>query len=412
MTLPSNPQDAYVWVWLPRTTEPVVAGNLRTTGGQHQFIYGDSYLARDNKISLYTPELPLVTGWQGPLEGLTIASCLRDAGPDSWGQRVVRNRLGGEPSQIDYFLHSGSNRIGALDFQTSPETYVPRNYEASLEELLGAADDLEAGVELSAALEEALTLGSSLGGARPKVTLERANEEWIAKFSSKNDTTPVVKSEALALELARRRRLRVPDSKLVRVGDRDVLLVRRFDRPGDSTRRMVVSGLTMLGLDENFGRYATYPDLLEVLRRSSSKADVGRELFERIVFNVAIGNTDDHARNHAAFWDGTHLDLTPAYDLEPKVRSGGEATQSMAIGKTTEREDKLSSFRLCLDSARIYGLAEHEARDVIDQTIQLVEDEFDDAARSVGLTAAERDQLWESAILNPFSREGYGNRSR
>ena len=72
----------------------------------------------------------------------------------------------------------------------------------------------------------------------------------------------------------------------------------------------------------------------------------------------------------------------------------------------------MSSFRLCLDSSRIYGLAEPEARDVIDQTIQLVEDEFEDAARSVGLTAAERNQLWESAILNPFSRERYGNRSR
>jgi serine/threonine-protein kinase HipA len=211
-------------------------------------------------------------------------------------------------------------------------------------------------------------LGSSLG-ARPKVAPQRGNKEWIAKFFSKNDTTPVVKSEALALELARRRGLRVPDSELVRVGYRDVVLVRRFDRPGDSSRRVVISGLTMLGLDEDVGRYATYPDLLEVLRRSSSKADVGRELFERIVFNVAIGNTDDHARNHAAFWDGTHLDPTPACDLEPKIRGAGAATQSMAIGTTTRREDTLSTVRLCLDSARIYGLAEPEVRDVIDRTI-------------------------------------------
>ncbi|MFD4785434.1 HipA domain-containing protein [Rhodococcus qingshengii] len=86
--------------------------------------------------------------------------------------------------------------------------------------------------------------------------------------------------------------------------ENDVLVVERFDRPAGGGKRIIVSTLTMLGLDEMEGRYATYPDLLDVLRRTGTDPSIGRRLFQRIAFNIAVGNNDDHARNHAAFWDG------------------------------------------------------------------------------------------------------------
>ena len=120
--------EAYVWVWLPDATQPVVAGLLSKQGQQLVFNYGRSYLARPDAIALYTPELPLQSGSIPLIPGLSMPSCLRDASPDAWGRRVLINRKlgmkGAETSEFEldeltYLLESGSDRIGALDFQLS-----------------------------------------------------------------------------------------------------------------------------------------------------------------------------------------------------------------------------------------------------------------------------------------------------
>ena len=144
----------------------------------------------------------------------------------------------------------------------------------------------------------------------------------IAKFSALTDTYPVMKAEAVAMDLARCVGLEVASTELVEVGNRDVLLVDRFDRSNDGGRRSFVSTLTILGLSEMMGRYATYHDLADRIRvRLVRRQATLRELFARIVFNVCVSNTDDHARNHAAFWDGRaphadprlrHLSATPS----------------------------------------------------------------------------------------------------
>ena len=292
------PRDAFVWVWLPGHSDPVPAGRLRyqAQGRRYVFGYGRSYLERDDAISLYEPELPLRPDWQDPPANMSIASALRDAGPDSWGQRVILERLHrvsgrdadtADLDQITYFLESGSNRIGGLDFQARPDVYVPRGTSASLDELHAAADTLDQGRELTEELGAALLRGTSIGGARPKALIEVDGVSHIAKFSSASDPYPVVNAEALALELARRAGIDTTASFVTTSLGRDVLVIERFDRPSDGGRRIVVSALTMLGLDEMEGRYATYPDLLDVLRRSGTDAAIGRRLFERIVFNVA-----------------------------------------------------------------------------------------------------------------------------
>jgi serine/threonine-protein kinase HipA len=344
---------------------------------------------------------------------MSIASALRDAGPDSWGQRVILERvLGaqgwdadpGNLDQITYFLESGSNRIGGLDFQTSPDIYVPRGGSATIDQLHAAAAALQEGRPLSDELATALVRGASIGGARPKALIDVECVSHIAKFSSSSDSYPVVNAEALALEFARRVGIDTTSSFLTTSLGRDVLMIERFDRPSGGGRRIVLSALTMLGLDEMEARYATYPDLLDVLRQTGIDADVGRRLFERIVFNVAIGNNDDHARNHAAFWDGQSLELTPAYDLCPQIRSGETSAQAMAFDRDGARD---SSFAACLRAAPVYGLTTGQARDVIDWQIELIERDWMEVADLAKLTQTQRNLLWHRQILNPHTGYGY-----
>ncbi|TVZ03039.1 type II toxin-antitoxin system HipA family toxin [Trebonia kvetii] len=408
----SDPRSAFAWTWLPGAAEPVVVGRIDVEGPLHTFTYARSYRQRTDAMALYEPELPVSAGVLRPHGGLTIAGCLRDAAPDSWGQRVILARHIGhltgdsdtsELSMLTYLLESGSDRIGALDFLESPAEYVPRDApSATLEQLMAAAADIETGRMLPPALAEALTRGSSIGGARPKVLLTAAGRSLIAKFSSTSDIRPVVKAEAVAMELARRCGLKVAGSEVARVAGKDVLLVDRFDRPGGGRRHHMVSALTILGLDDFTGaRYGSYATLADHVRRSfTDPADTLRELFGRIVFNVLVGNTDDHPRNHAAFVnaDGS-LTLTPAYDICPQPRSVPQANQAMAIGRAGERSSQLST---CLGASEVYLLAAAEAKAIIDTQVEIIRTQWRDAADTAQLTELDRRQLFGREILNEF----------
>jgi serine/threonine-protein kinase HipA len=414
----SEARTAFVWVWLPGATEPVPAGRLEHHEGTDiiTFAYGKSYLAREDARPLYRPELPLRRGRQEPRGSLKVAGVIRDGGPDAWGQRVILRRLlgkrnvrdedPGSVSLLTYLLASGSNRPGALDFQASAETCVERTHNATLEELQQGALDMESGTPMSRELLDALEAGSSVGGARPKATLAHGDRHLIAKFSSLTDNYPVMKAEAAAMGLARRVGLDVAKTELVQVAGRDVLLVERFDRGPGGTRRAFVSALTIAMESEMNARYATYTGLADALReRSATRRETLKELFSRIVFNILVSNTDDHARNHAAFVDGEgELELTPAYDICPQNRTGQEAAQAMAFGPDGER---LSQVAECLRVARFYDLSGREARDIIDGQMAVIRTQWNEAAEEAALTGPERDQMWGTQILNPFATYGY-----
>jgi len=414
----SEPTEAFVWAWLPGAEEPVVAGRIEVAHGVVRFNYGRSYLARTEAIPLYLPELPLRPGAIEPLGGLTIPGCIRDAGPDAWGQRVIMQHLlgtgakEGDPAvfgPLTYLLHSGSDRIGALDFQERADVYVGRNENsASLEDLMQAADRVGEGRPLPPALDLALLHGSSIGGARPKALLRSDGGDLIAKFSSSTDTHAVVKGEFAAMELARRVGLDVVGVTLERVLGREVLLVERFDRrPGAWQRRAMVSALTILELDEMTARYASYAELAQIIRERFTDARTTlRELFARITFNILTGNSDDHARNHAAFWDGEWLTLTPAYDICPQPRGGGETSQAMIIGADGFR---LSNLAGCVERASTYMLTESEARELIDHQVDVVEHEWDEVCEGARMTQVERSFFWRRQFLNPYAFEGYSS---
>ena len=410
-------KQAYVWIWLPGKTEPVVCGKLEADGESIRFNYGRSYLERAEAISVYDPELPLRPGVL-PLPGmLNIPNCIRDAAPDAWGRRVIINRRLGrkgrdtdtaELGELTYLLESGSDRIGALDFQRSAREYVPRSAHAAvLEELLESAERVEKGVPLTPELDQALFHGSSIGGARPKALIEDHGVKYVAKFSSSSDTYSVVKAEYIAMRLAEMAGLNVAPVRLVKAAGRDVLLIERFDRirvASGWARKSMVSALTLFGLSDMQARYASYEDFAHCIRaRFADPKQTLHELYGRLVFNVLCGNTDDHARNHAAFWDGRELRLTPAYDICPQNRSGNEATQAMLI----VGNNRFSRLKTCQEAAHLFLLSSDEATGIINSVQTAIRDNWDRACEEARLSTVDKKLMWQRQFLNPFSTERY-----
>jgi serine/threonine-protein kinase HipA len=425
-------RQLYVWVWLPAALDPVVAGVLTRTesvfDGQAvlSFTYAASYRARAGAIALFTSELPLRAGTFDPTApaagpdrtgtasaGVTLAkrsplpmhSCLRDGSPDAWGRRVINMLLASNrDAQLDeltYLAASGSNRIGALDFQLSPTDYEPRGTTSTLEQLLHAAELIEAGMALPDELAAAFGPGTSIGGARPKALLEDGGRHLIAKFTSTGDARPVVQAEAVAMLLAARVGITAAPVEVRVVDGRPVLLVERFDRPADGSRIAMVSALTFLGLAEYESRHASYADLADAVRTGPwhNPGAILRELFTRLVFSVCVGNNDDHLRNHAAFWDGRRLALTPAYDIAPSPRSTQVSSQAIGVTRDGRRASQLS---LCREAAGPFLLDRADAEAIIERVVATIRADWVDVCDEALLTATERASLWEREFLNPY----------
>ena len=162
----------------------------------------------------------------------------------------------------------------------------------------------------------------------------------------------------------------------------------------------MVSALTMLGLDEMMARYASYQDLAEVIRHRFTNPSASlRELFARIVFNILCGNTDDHARNHAAFWDGEMLTLTPAYDICPQGRTGQEASQAMLI----VGHDRSSRIATCLEAARHFLVSDDEALAIVEAQLRRIGENWNAVCDEASLSEADRNFFWGRQFLNPFA---------
>jgi serine/threonine-protein kinase HipA len=408
-----QPKEAYVWIWLPGATGPVVAGKLTEEGHTLLFNYGKSYLERENAISLYDAELPLKKGILPLPKGLGMPGCIRDAAPDAWGRRVLLNRLLArkgrdagvtELDELTYLLESGSDRIGALDFQRSATEYVPRALVgASLDELLRSAEKVEKGIPLTSELDQALHHGSSIGGARPKALIDDDKKKYVAKFSSSTDIYSIVKTEFIGMRLAALCGLNVAPAQLTKSSNKDVLLIERFDRRHTGAgwqRRSMLSALTLLGLDEMMARYASYEDLAELIRHKfTNVSETLKELFSRLVFNILCGNTDDHARNHAAFWDGFMLSLTPAYDICPQGRSGNEASQAMLISG----ENRMSRISSCVEAAHHFLLSREAALSIVVHQVSVIGENWSRLCEEAKLGETDRTLFWGRQFLNPFA---------
>lgn len=415
---PKSSASCFVWIWLPGKVDPVVAGILqRGHGRSYVFRYGKSYLERKDAIAINRRELPLSTEVIVPDGYMLMPSAIRDGAPDAWGRRVILNMIFGdldaedrghqELDEMTYLLQSGSDRIGALDFQLSSNDYIARqSTNARLEELLEASERVENGIPLTPALEVAINHGSSIGGARPKAQIVTDDIKYIAKFSSTKDEVNYVGGEFLAMRIASLAGMNVAPVRLERALGKDVLLVERFDRvkaEGGWNRRLMSSALTLLGLDEMQARYCSYEEFTDIIRREFSHPQKDlRELFSRLVFNILCGNTDDHGRNHAAFFDGDRYQLTPAYDICPQVRNGGEATQAMRI----LGEKSFSSLALCIEACEKFLITDNQAAEIIQHQLNVIGAEWSKVADEAKLSIVDRNVMRSTQWLNPYAFYG------
>jgi serine/threonine-protein kinase HipA len=367
-------------------TEAALAGQLwahRRRGTESAtFSYAPEYLARADAYEI-DPALPLSVGQQQTPSGRAIFGAFSDCAPDRWGRRLIqrdeeqraRRHAVAERSfgEIDYLLGVRDDlRQGALRFR-SPRTGVFLAEEQhgiphllGLPRLLDASDRLERDEAGEAELKLLLRGGSSLGGARPKAhVLDQAGRIAIAKFPSPaNDEWDVMRWEAVALALARKAGIRVPESQLHLVDDKPVLVVDRFDRSGDH-RVGYVSAMTML--EANDGDSASYLDIADVIERHSPTAGADlQELWRRIAFSILISNTDDHLRNHGFLRASTAgWSLSPAFDLNPDPRPGPKHL-STAIDYTTN-EARIDTL---IDVADLFRLSPAAARSVASEVAE------------------------------------------
>lgn len=379
--------EAYVYIQLPGALNTVPAALLKVEqlrDGTHvgRFRYGDRYLERADALALDPFELPLGKTVYEFTKLKGIPGALRDASPDAWGRRVIEHKLSRAPAdlvELDYLLHGPQDGAGNLSFGMTVAPPAPtRRYNRThqLAGLIAAAEAIEEGRRVPQSILEQLDPGTSMGGARPKATIEDDNALWLAKFPEKADRCNLQRIEYATLELARRCAINACTARIEPIGGRDVLMLRRFDHqhtPDGHLRFGLASGLTMLGSDDDpmdRGKWS-YPLLADNLRRRSEKPDRDcLELFRRIVFNAAVTNNDDHPRNHALLRRQKAWRLSPAYDLVPApVVSLERRDLALTVGDYS----RTASIYNLLSQAGRFGLSAEEARGHIDRLVDVVQ---------------------------------------
>jgi serine/threonine-protein kinase HipA len=411
--------ECFVYIALPGETEFVTAGRFQRNIDRHgiatgRFVYGKSYLSRENAVPIDPIELKITNRTYETRLLKGIFSALRDASPDHWGRRIIERYFGSPgPDELDYLLYSPDDRAGALSFGLNQEPPAPKrkfNRALELEKLQAFADAIIKEEELPQDLDaqqaqELMVGGTSMGGARPKAVVEDDNALWIAKFNHPDDKWNHARVERTMLELARACGIQTAESKLTTIGDRDALLVKRFDREYTKTgyrRARMLSALTLLRSEDTHQDRSkwSYVLLAEELRRISAqpKSDAP-ELFRRMCFNALISNNDDHPRNHAMIAMENDWKLSPAYDLVPNMPISLErrdlALECGDMGRYAHAENLLSQ------SAR-FLLKSEDAINSIDEMEQMVRGLWYEIARREGVSEKDCE-----TIRPAFAYEGF-----
>lgn len=399
--------EVYVYVDIAGT--PHLAGRLwaRVRKGRESatFEYDPGWLENADRFSL-EPALTLGPGPFHTPSGKPLFGTIGDSAPDRWGRVLMRRaerrraeRAGETPRtlmEIDYLLMVDDEaRQGALRFARSEGGPFLAEHEAAripplidLPQLLSAAEHVVGDTDSDEDLRLLLAPGSSLGGARPKASVrDRDGHLAIAKFPHKDDEINTVLWEAVALRLAAKAGIPVPDWRIEHVLNKPVLLLRRFDRE-QGQRIPFLSAMSMLGASDNESR--SYLEFVDALRRygASPKQDM-HELWRRIVFNILISNTDDHLRNHAFLYAGPDgWRLAPAYDLNPVPTDIKPRILTTAI----DLDDGSASLDLAMSVVGYFELDEGKARVIAAEVGKAVTTWREEAAR-LGLTQAEIDRM-------------------
>jgi serine/threonine-protein kinase HipA len=381
-------QTTYVFIYLPGQVHPTVAGRFdwesAITPNVGEFVYAESYLADNAAVPLDPVALPL----RAQVFATTLSSgffgAFRDAIPDDWGRHVALKLFGNTfQTDFDYLWLHTADRIGALAFGKSTRAPVEEKPLLEWEQLeqsalLDAIQNIDRDIPLTPAEEEAALAfgaGTSAGGARPKLSVRKNGNVWLAKLNRHSDRFNVVRVECAMLDLAAACGISVPEHGVEHVHGQDILLVKRFDRAvtteGIFRYRMVSAG-TVFQADEAAARNSytgSYPRLARELSRWTVSGDQDRrQLFRRVAFNSLASVTDDHERNHALIAENTHFRLSPAFDLVPRPGNTQRRYLALSIGDF----GALAARQNIISSSDAFGLSPREANGIIDHVQEVV----------------------------------------
>jgi len=408
----NNNRKTYgVWLDAPELEPMVLVGqlfqNLVRTSAPASFAYEPVWLQSANKFAL-DPRLELYAGEQKPLVDFPAFGILMDSAPDRWGRVLMERRelIAAEIEkrdartlqETDFLLGvSDEVRMGALRFrEAAGQPFVAQDElaappVASLGELAHIARRIEEpGSEKLPEYEKWLAMliapGSSLGGARPKANFRDTDASlWIAKFPAKDDRYDVGAWEMVARELAHRCGIWVPKAKLLTLSaDYRTYCAKRFDRlPGGQGRRMYCSAMTLLERQDGM-KGGSYLDLVQAIEDFGAQGQVAvdlEQLFRRAVFNVLIGNRDDHLRNHGFLREPTGWRLSEAFDVNPNA---SKLEHALTLDGVSAEPD----VQRLVNMAEHYRLSPADARRIL-ADIRLELSKWKDVAEYHGLSATE-----------------------
>jgi serine/threonine-protein kinase HipA len=392
-------------VWLDADLgPPCLVGTLAHDRGQIRFRYERAWLS-DARAFALDPDLSLDDAPFFPKPDLGNFGIFLDSSPDRWGQTLMKRRealQAKDEKRSPKTLYAWDFLIGVQDFtrqgalrfrlagteeflgherMAAPPVTTLRELEAVAYQLSSRRiDDLDA---LRKWLAVLVAPGASLGGARPKANFTEADGSlWIGKFPARDDDRDIGAWEHMVHGLAQKAGVVVPAAKAVRLNNVfHTFCVQRFDR-ANGTRRFYASAMTLLRKAQSEG--TSYLELAQFLRAHGDGAHAGadlEQLFRRVAFNVAVGNRDDHLRNHGFILGKTGWRLAPAFDVNPNI---DKAEHVLNIDDVDNRP----SLETVLTTAPFYGLTQERGRQVVAEVVSAV-DGWEAAARQAGIARGD-----------------------
>jgi len=373
--------EAYVFVEGLEDTDqkaaPVICGKIwydaeRSIG---RFRYGRSWLERSDAFSLDPIHLPLTDELFETRLNKGIFGVLRDAGADAWGKKLITQLRKTKPkNELEYLIAGATMGVGALTFSLSSSATKPkvsRNSLDDIELLIGGKNAILNAQSVSVEVKKAFQYGDSMGGARPKTVLNHQNELYLIKFNRPDDLFNVARVEHATMQmLGQVAGVDVADSRVIS-GTEDMLMVKRFDRHNTAVSKHFISAASILNRgavsELSLTDWYSYGALAEYLRKHSDVPDDAQQLYKRMVFNVFIGNTDDHSRNHAVLFDlkQRNWGLSPAYDVLPV---NNHRQHALGIGN----EGRTGTIENLLSQCKRFAIQPARARKIINELSELV----------------------------------------
>ncbi|TWO69045.1 type II toxin-antitoxin system HipA family toxin [Caenimonas sedimenti] len=396
-----------VWVWLPGQSQPVRAGVLTLENKIASFGYDEAYLETAGALPLDPAHLPFTRAQRGasPLRQMGIFGVFRDARPEGFGLGLLEAATQVHRDDPLALLEaSAGDAVGALAICEDIESKVGFTPPSSAQLLAALAALPREAPSSRAAGDPALVAGTSLGGERPKLTVLHEGRLWVAKLQKASDPAHTPVREHLAMEAARAAGLRVAPTLLLRAGDREVLLVRRFDRgisaEGAMRRRLYASARSVLRRgpgDPRSGASRSYVALALQLRRwcgvtGFDAVEEQRELFRRMAFNAICANGDDHPRNHGLLRHSAGWRLAPGFDILPCNAFHGR--QAMAVNRAGQT---ISTAEALVADCDVFGYSRDEALAFIDEATRVLLETWPRLAERAGFSSEQlpvRSPIW------------------